>query len=504
MSFLSGPGGAVASSALPANVRSVTGATTAAVGDLILANSTSGVFTVTLPSAPVVGALVTVKKTDSSANAVNVAPAGTGTVDGFTTASIATAQAGAVLEHVGSDAWRVVAVTTTGGANGKDGNTIWNGPGAPAAGVGVNGDFYIDTTAWAIYGPKAAGAWPGSGTSLIGPAGGGMTNPMTTASDLILGGVSGAPARLAKGINGQFLGVSGGVVGWLGAPVATLTDLQIFTTPGVNTWTKPVAFTPQTVDVIVICGGGGGGGGRKVASATAGVGGGGGGGGGMSFGTIPASSLGATVNVQVGAGGTGGAGATAASTSGSAGGNAGASYFGASLATASLGVPNPGGGLGGGAGSGGQGSGGSSQAIFPGGGGGSASSAGNVGPAGTAAFGGGGGGGSGGGVNTGAAANAGGPGAANYASGATAGGAAGAVNTNGSAGGSAATNAGIPGGGGGGGGGCVTAATNGGNGGNGGFPGGGGGGGGAALDTAGTAGNGGNGGGGLVIVVSRG
>src|SRR5690606_21429229 len=35
---------------------------------------------------------------------------------------------------------------------------------------GVNGDFYIDTAADAIYGPKTAGAW-GSGTSLIGPQG---------------------------------------------------------------------------------------------------------------------------------------------------------------------------------------------------------------------------------------------------------------------------------------------------------------------------------------------
>jgi hypothetical protein len=35
----------------------------------------------------------------------------------------------------------------------------------------VNGDFYLDTTAWVLYGPKASGAWPGSGTSLVGPAG---------------------------------------------------------------------------------------------------------------------------------------------------------------------------------------------------------------------------------------------------------------------------------------------------------------------------------------------
>jgi hypothetical protein len=57
------------------------------------------------------------------------------------------------------------------GSDGADGNTILNGAGAPGAGVGVNGDFYIDTTAWVLYGPKASVAWPGSGTSLVGPAG---------------------------------------------------------------------------------------------------------------------------------------------------------------------------------------------------------------------------------------------------------------------------------------------------------------------------------------------
>lgn len=56
------------------------------------------------------------------------------------------------------------------GANGADGKTVLNGSGAPGAGLGVDGDFYIDTTANAIYGPKTGGAW-GVGISLIGPAG---------------------------------------------------------------------------------------------------------------------------------------------------------------------------------------------------------------------------------------------------------------------------------------------------------------------------------------------
>ena len=35
----------------------------------------------------------------------------------------------------------------------------------------------------------------------------GMANPMTTAADLIVGGTSGAPARLGKGSDGQVLTV---------------------------------------------------------------------------------------------------------------------------------------------------------------------------------------------------------------------------------------------------------------------------------------------------------
>lgn len=41
-----------------------------------------------------------------------------------------------------------------------------------------------------------------------------LTNPMTTAGDLIVGGVSGSPTRLGIGTNGQALVVSGGVVAW--------------------------------------------------------------------------------------------------------------------------------------------------------------------------------------------------------------------------------------------------------------------------------------------------
>jgi hypothetical protein len=68
----------------------------------------------------------------------------------------------------------------TPGAPGANGKTVRNGSGAPSNGLGVDGDFYIDTSAYTIYGPKSAGAW-GSPTSLIGPQG----NPGTPRVDLV-------------------------------------------------------------------------------------------------------------------------------------------------------------------------------------------------------------------------------------------------------------------------------------------------------------------------------
>ena len=36
---------------------------------------------------------------------------------------------------------------------------LLSGAGAPTSGTGNDGDFYIDTTADALYGPKSSGSW---------------------------------------------------------------------------------------------------------------------------------------------------------------------------------------------------------------------------------------------------------------------------------------------------------------------------------------------------------
>lgn len=67
---------------------------------------------------------------------------------------------------------------------GSSANTIRNGSGAPSSGLGSDGDFYINTAANTIYGPKTAGAW-GSPTSLVGPTGAtGPTGPAGPAGAL--------------------------------------------------------------------------------------------------------------------------------------------------------------------------------------------------------------------------------------------------------------------------------------------------------------------------------
>lgn len=95
------------------------------------------------------------------------------------------------------------------GAAGADGRTWLSGAGAPDSGLGVDGDFYLDTSASAYYGPKTAGSW-GSPTSLVGPAGDeGPAGP--------------APSG---GTDGQFIKRMSGAPAWATPAIADTTGLQ--------------------------------------------------------------------------------------------------------------------------------------------------------------------------------------------------------------------------------------------------------------------------------------
>ena len=45
------------------------------------------------------------------------------------------------------------------GQDGEDGSQIYSGTGAPAASLGVEGDYYLDKSSYELYGPKSSSGW---------------------------------------------------------------------------------------------------------------------------------------------------------------------------------------------------------------------------------------------------------------------------------------------------------------------------------------------------------
>lgn len=79
----------------------------AATDEIILADATAGAFAVTLPTAVgAQGRIITVKKTDATANAVTVASAG-GTIDGAVSIAMATAQESLTVVSDNAN-WKVI------------------------------------------------------------------------------------------------------------------------------------------------------------------------------------------------------------------------------------------------------------------------------------------------------------------------------------------------------------------------------------------------------------
>lgn len=55
----------------------------------------------------------------------------------------------------------------TSGPQGPRGTSLLNGVGAPSSGLGIIGDFYLNTSNMNLYGPKTESGW-GSPTDLVG------------------------------------------------------------------------------------------------------------------------------------------------------------------------------------------------------------------------------------------------------------------------------------------------------------------------------------------------
>lgn len=176
-----------------------------------------------------------------------------------------------------------------------------------------------------------------------------LANAATARTNLGLGTAAVEPATKlvpAGGTTGQVLAkasntswdltwaTAGGGGGGSGA------DVQVFTTPGTATWTKPAGKTMALVKIW--SGGNGGGSGSRLPSTQARSGGAGGTAGGFIQMFVPLSTLASTVTVTVGSGGAGGASVTTDSTNGNQGGIGTPSIFGTFTASQSSTAANGG------------------------------------------------------------------------------------------------------------------------------------------------------------------
>jgi hypothetical protein len=84
----------------------------------------------------------------------------------------------------------VVGATGAAGAAGADGSTTLSGNRDPVSGDGIDGDYWMNTSGGGrvLWGPKASGAWPGSGVNLVGGGSGliATINGVEAAEDMVL------------------------------------------------------------------------------------------------------------------------------------------------------------------------------------------------------------------------------------------------------------------------------------------------------------------------------
>lgn len=85
------------------------------------------------------------------------------------------------------------------------------------------------------------------------PAPPALTNPMTSAGDLIVGGASGEPGRLGIGADGEVLGVAGGEVGWVAPGGGTARTGALAFTLGNGTDAIAASEPAQWVEVPFDC-----------------------------------------------------------------------------------------------------------------------------------------------------------------------------------------------------------------------------------------------------------
>lgn len=147
--------------------------TTSNQRQLIDVNATAGVVTINLPSAVTVGSgwAVQIRKSDSSANLVAISRAGSDTINGATTLSLAVQHQSLILFSLGGTSWGVVA----GFPGTLPANTLWG------RGVTAGPPEAISTSIFALLASPAFTGFPTVPTAAVG------TNTTQAASTAFVG-----------------------------------------------------------------------------------------------------------------------------------------------------------------------------------------------------------------------------------------------------------------------------------------------------------------------------